>query len=107
RGQHQLPAHEERHREEMQPENPVPERHRAGWWQTPAAMNFARDFVDAGAPDRLALVELRRDESRREWSFGDVADASARLATTLKAHGVSKGDIVMTLIGNRPEWVLT
>jgi acyl-coenzyme A synthetase/AMP-(fatty) acid ligase len=70
-------------------------------------MNFARDFVDAAPADRPALIELRRDESRREWSFGEIADASARLATTLRTAGVSRGDIVMTLIGNRPEWVLT
>ena len=31
--------------------------------------------------------------------------APARLAGTLAAHGVGRGDVVMTLIGNRPEWV--
>jgi acyl-coenzyme A synthetase/AMP-(fatty) acid ligase len=71
------------------------------------AMNFARDVVDAAAPQRLALVELARDGSRREWSFGQVADRSARLAATLQRHGVRRGDVVMTLIGNRPEWVIT
>jgi acetyl-CoA synthetase len=70
-------------------------------------MNFARDVVDAAPPDRVALVELSRDGRRREWSFGEVADRSARLARSLQRRGVSKGDIVMTVIGNRPEWVLT
>ena len=71
-------------------------------------MNFARDVVEAAPPDRLALVELARDGRRHEWSFGEVADRSARLAHTLAArYGVTRGDIVMTLIGNRPEWVLT
>ncbi len=70
-------------------------------------MNFAREIVDAAPPDRLALVELRRDGSRREWTFGEVADRSARLAGRLVAEGVGRGDTVMTLIGNRPEWVLT
>jgi acyl-coenzyme A synthetase/AMP-(fatty) acid ligase len=69
-------------------------------------MNFARDVVDAAPPDRLALVELARDGSRREWSFGEVADRSARLAGTLARNGVERGDVVMTLVGNRPEWVL-
>ncbi len=68
-------------------------------------MNFARDVVDAAAPDRLALVELARDGSRREWRFGEVADRAARLAGTFAAHGVRRGDTVMTLIGNRPDWV--
>jgi acetyl-CoA synthetase len=70
-------------------------------------MNFARDVVDAAAPSRLALLELARDGSRREWSFGEVAERSSRLAGTLTRAGVRRGDIVMTLIGNRPEWVLT
>jgi len=70
-------------------------------------MNFAAEVVDAAPPDRLALVELGRDGSRREWSFGEVADRSARLAGTLAARGVARGDVVMTVIGNRPEWVLT
>ncbi|MBV9337529.1 MAG: AMP-binding protein, partial [Solirubrobacterales bacterium] len=71
-------------------------------------MNFARDVVDAAPGDRLALVELAGDDGRREWTFGEVADRSARLAGRLvEQHGVNRGDVVMTLIGNRPEWVLT
>ena len=71
-------------------------------------MNFARDVVEAAPPDRTALVEVARDGRRREWSFAEVADRSARLAGALsRVHGVSRGDVVMTLIGNRPEWVLT
>lgn len=68
-------------------------------------MNFARDVVDAADRGRLALIELARDGTRREWSFGEVADRSARLAGTFAAHGVGRGDTVMTLIGNRPDWV--
>ncbi len=70
-------------------------------------MNFARDIVDAAPPAQRALLELTRDGRRREWSFGEVADRSARLAGALARHGVGRGDVVMTLIGNRPEWVLT
>ena len=70
-------------------------------------MNFARDVVDAAPPGRRALVELTRDGRRREWTFNDVADRAARLAGTLQRHAVTKGDVVMTLIGNRPEWVLS
>jgi acetyl-CoA synthetase len=70
-------------------------------------MNFARDIVDTAHPARLALVELARDGARREWTFGEIADRSARLAGALAARGIGKGDVVLTLIGNRPEWVLT
>ncbi|HEY5196816.1 MAG TPA: AMP-binding protein [Solirubrobacteraceae bacterium] len=69
-------------------------------------MNFARDVVDAADPGRLALVELRRDESRAEWTFGRVAAESAGLAGTLAGLGIGRGQRVLTLIGNRPEWVL-
>ncbi len=70
-------------------------------------MNFARDVVDAAPPERRALVELDRDGRRREWSFGEVADRSARLAGALSSHGAGRGDVVLTLIGSRPEWVFT
>src|SRR5215217_8216093 len=67
-------------------------------------MSFVRDVVDAADPSGLALVALGRDGERREISFGEVADRSARLAGTLAARGVGTGDVVMTVIGNRPEW---
>jgi acetyl-CoA synthetase len=70
-------------------------------------VNFARDLVDRRDPRELALLELSRDGGRREWRFGEVADRAARLAGCLERHGVQRGDVVMTLIGNRPEWVLT
>ena len=70
-------------------------------------MNFSRDVVEKAPPERLALLELTRSGSRREWPFGEVADASARLAGRLAKRGVRRGDVVMTVIGNRPEWVLS
>ncbi|HYM54253.1 MAG TPA: AMP-binding protein [Solirubrobacteraceae bacterium] len=69
--------------------------------------NFALDVLDRRDPRGLALLELARDGARREWSFGEVADRSARLAGALARRGVARGDVVMTLIGNRPDWVLT
>jgi acetyl-CoA synthetase len=70
-------------------------------------MNFSAEVLDAAPPQRLALLELSRAGGRREWSFGEVAERSARLAGTLAARGARRGDVVMTLIGNRPEWVLS
>jgi acyl-coenzyme A synthetase/AMP-(fatty) acid ligase len=70
-------------------------------------VNFSAEVVDANPRKRLALVECSRAGLRREWTFGEVADASARLAGTLARRGVRRGDVVMTLIGNRPEWVMT
>jgi acetyl-CoA synthetase len=68
-------------------------------------MNFARDVVERADPGARALVEIAAAGERREWTFGEAADRSARLAGTLAARGVDKGDVVMTLIGNRPDWV--
>jgi acyl-coenzyme A synthetase/AMP-(fatty) acid ligase len=69
-------------------------------------VNFARDVVDAAPGGRTALVALGSDGSREVLSFGEVADRSARLAGVLAGHGIRRGDVVMTLVGNRPEWAL-
>jgi acetyl-CoA synthetase len=71
----------------------------------PPTVNFARDVVDSSPPHAPALVALGRDGSRREIAFAEVGDRAARLAGTLLAAGAERGAVVMTLIGNRPEWV--
>jgi acyl-coenzyme A synthetase/AMP-(fatty) acid ligase len=76
-------------------------------WQTERRMNFAVELLGSLPPQRRALVELTRAEDRREWTFAEIAQGSARLAGALAARGVRRGDVVMTLIGNRPEWVLS
>jgi acyl-coenzyme A synthetase/AMP-(fatty) acid ligase len=68
--------------------------------------NFAVTVVEAAPPGRRALVELARDGSRREWSFGELARAARRLAARLHERGVRRGDTVLTLVGNRPDWVV-
>lgn len=68
-------------------------------------MNFARDVVDAADRQRTALVAIDREGGRSTQTFGELADRAARLAGTLAASGVSRGDVVMTLVGSRPEWV--
>jgi acyl-coenzyme A synthetase/AMP-(fatty) acid ligase len=70
-------------------------------------VNFARDLLETLPREDRALVELTRAGARREWSFAEVAERSARLAGTLAARGVRRGEVVMTLIGNRAEWVLS
>src|SRR5215213_1944830 len=67
-------------------------------------MSFVRAFVDAAPPSRLALVAIGAGGERRELHFGEVADRSARLAGALAARGVRRGDVVMTVVGNTPEW---
>jgi acyl-coenzyme A synthetase/AMP-(fatty) acid ligase len=68
-------------------------------------VNFARDVVDAADPGRLALVALTSEGERSEINFGQVAERSALLAGALALRGVGEGEVVLTLVGNRPEWV--
>ncbi len=67
--------------------------------------NFAVDVVEAAPADRLAIVELARDGGRREWTFRQVAQAARTLAAHLHSLGVQRGDTVLTLAGNQPDWV--
>ncbi len=70
-------------------------------------MNFSVDVVEAADPAAVALIELARDGVRREHTFGAVAAAARTMAGGLHQAGVRRGDVVMTLIGNRPDWVVT
>jgi acyl-coenzyme A synthetase/AMP-(fatty) acid ligase len=70
-------------------------------------VNFACDVIEAAEPQRLALVERAGDGARREWTFGEVAVGAAAMAARLDALGARRGDVVLTLVGNRPAWVLT
>jgi acyl-coenzyme A synthetase/AMP-(fatty) acid ligase len=69
-------------------------------------MNFAADVVEAADADAVALVELDRAGARREHSFGTVAHAVRTMAAELQALGVRRGDVVLTLAGNQPDWVV-
>ncbi|MGH2831673.1 MAG: acyl-CoA synthetase, partial [Solirubrobacteraceae bacterium] len=70
-------------------------------------MNFVRDVVERAPANSRALLEISRSGSRNNWSFAQVSACSAGLAGTLQRHGVRRGEVVMTLIGNRPEWVFS
>ena len=70
-------------------------------------MNFTRDVVDAAPASRRALVALAEDGARREMTFGELGGLAAGMAGTLVSAGVRPGEVVMTVIGNRPEWVVT
>ena len=73
-------------------------------------VNFAARRRSTELPPRrdCALVELARDGvAARVDASARSPSAAARLAGALRARGVGRGDVVMTLIGNRPEWVLS
>ena len=68
-------------------------------------MSFVRDVVEAAEPSRLALVSISAEGERRQFTFGEVTERSARMAGALAGLGVGRSDVVMTVVGNRPEWV--
>jgi acyl-coenzyme A synthetase/AMP-(fatty) acid ligase len=70
-------------------------------------VNFTRDAIDSAPPERRALVELRRDGMRKEWTFGEMSLGAAALAGRLHGAGVRRGDVVLTLVGTRVEWAMT
>jgi len=51
-------------------------------------------------------VTIGRDGERRVWHFGELIARSGGLSGAFAARGVRRGDVVMTLVGNRIEWVL-
>ena len=71
------------------------------------AWNITSNVLASLAGDRRGLVALTHDGSRHQWSFGEIAQVSSRFAGALRGYGVSKGDVVLTYMGNTPEWVFT
>jgi acyl-coenzyme A synthetase/AMP-(fatty) acid ligase len=69
-------------------------------------VNFARDVVDAAPPQQRALVEIARDGSRRECTFGQLAEGAGVVAAGFERAGLRRGDVVLMLVGNRHEWLL-
>src|SRR5438067_1566655 len=69
--------------------------------------NFVSNLFASVPSGELGLVALAADGSRREWTFGEIEDVSCRFAGTLRAAGVGRGDVVLTLMGNTPDWVFT
>ncbi len=69
-------------------------------------MNFIEDVLERYPAARPALVTISRDGERRVWGFGELIARSAGLSGAFAARGVGRGDVVMTLAGNRIEWVL-
>jgi acyl-coenzyme A synthetase/AMP-(fatty) acid ligase len=71
------------------------------------AWNFTSNVLDSLPGDRRGLVALAHDGSRHEWTFGEIAHVSSRFAGSLRDIGIQKGDVVLTYMGNTPEWVFT
>ncbi len=63
--------------------------------------------MERSPASRLGVVAIDAEGNRRDWYFGELIACSAGLSGAFAARGVKRGDVVMTLVGNRIEWVLT
>ncbi|MDQ3759288.1 MAG: AMP-binding protein [Actinomycetota bacterium] len=70
-------------------------------------MNYVADVLESNPASRPALLAIDSEGERRVWHFGELIAMSAGVSGALAARGVGRGDVVMTLLGNRIEWVLT
>jgi acyl-coenzyme A synthetase/AMP-(fatty) acid ligase len=69
-------------------------------------VNFITDVLERFPAAKPALIEVDADGGRRLHHFGELFARSAGLSGAFAARGVRRGDVVMTLLGSRPEWVL-
>jgi acetyl-CoA synthetase len=72
-------------------------------WDLPASLNLGVACADRQPPEALALIEVAPDGSRRELTFGRLAELSDRLANGLRARGVQAGDRVAIVLPQRVE----
>jgi acyl-coenzyme A synthetase/AMP-(fatty) acid ligase len=70
-------------------------------------VNLIEDLMERSPASRLGVVAVDGEANRRDWYFGELIACSAGLSGAFAARGVMRGDVVMTLVGNRIEWVLT
>ena len=70
-------------------------------------MNFIADVLERFPASKRAVIAISGDGELRIWHFGELIACSAGLSGAFAARGVSRGDVVMTLVGNRIEWVLS
>lgn len=63
--------------------------------------------MERSPASRLGIVSIDAEGNRQDWYFGELVANSAGLSGAFAARGVGRGDVVMTLVGNRIEWVLS
>ena len=79
-------------------------------WRVPERFNIAERCCDSWArahPDKTAIIHVRADGDTQHWSYGQLKDASDRLAVSLAARGVGPGDRVAVLLAQCPEVMIS
>jgi acyl-coenzyme A synthetase/AMP-(fatty) acid ligase len=70
-------------------------------------VNFIEDVVERFPAARPALIEADAEGQRRVHHFGELFARSAGLSGAFAARGVGRGDVVITIVGSRVEWVIS
>ncbi len=79
-------------------------------WPRPERFNIAEQICERWAraePDRLALTYLDAIGGVSRFSYGQLSDASSKLANALAARGIVRGDRCAVLLPQTPETILT
>jgi acyl-coenzyme A synthetase/AMP-(fatty) acid ligase len=69
-------------------------------------VNFIDDVIEQFPFSREAVIEIDSEGRRHVHHFSELFARSLGLSGAMLAQGVRRGDVVMTLIGNRVEWVI-
>ena len=72
-------------------------------WNVPERYNIAEDVCDKHPPDKLAMLWEDYRGNERQVLWGELQEASSRLASVLGQSGVEPGDRVAMLLTPRPE----
>jgi acetyl-CoA synthetase len=72
-------------------------------WRVPARYNIAEDVCDKHPPGKLAMLWEDFRGNGRQVRWGELQEASSRLASVLRQHDVEVGDRVAMLLTPRPE----
>ena len=77
----------------------------------PDNFNFGYDVIDEIAknePDRRAMVWVNEENEEHIFTYSDIMKKSNQVANMLIAHGVKKGDMVMSILKRHYQfWFLT
>ena len=70
-------------------------------------MNFIEDVIERFPFSKEAVIAIDSDGRRKVHCFSHLFARSLGLSGVMLANGVRRGDVVMILIGNRVEWVVS
>ncbi len=76
-------------------------------WALPRRFNFATDVVERWAaerPDHPALIWSDAEGHERRFTYREIVDLSDRLAASLQATGLAKGERALVMLPRVPEW---